>query len=228
MRADTTTFAKSIFAQVRALGINSVRSKQVANRIFGGIRYGSYNPYGHSGFEGRETIETIRLELDIGWGQMQTVSVIIDGKLAFTASTNDGVLVNVEATPRQIEMQDELIQLMQAAYAAIDDAYDAYAEAHGHPETDEQCDRRREFSRQDPGVIAANARYDTLRDESLAINPFASGFIVDPDLGESYSNVYKSEYNFRPRGYANVADMRAYLLQDRSDMFDDDEEMMAA
>src|SRR3546814_18671490 len=62
MRTDTTTFAKYVFRAVRDLGINSVRSKQVARRISSAFSYGFHNPYGEFSFEARKNIEKISSE----------------------------------------------------------------------------------------------------------------------------------------------------------------------
>src|SRR3546814_11605182 len=67
MRTDTTTFAKYVFRAVRDLGINSVRSKQVARRISSAFSYGFHNPYGDFSFEARKNIATIELQLNIGF-----------------------------------------------------------------------------------------------------------------------------------------------------------------
>src|SRR3546814_6429908 len=88
--------------------------------------------------------------------------------------------------------------------------------AYGNPETNEDWDKQSEFCDQDSGVISARAAYNALRDESLAINPFAPGHIVDPDLHNEYSEIYKYECGPRPRGYTNVAEMKAYSAR-RSD-----------
>src|SRR3546814_17956750 len=80
MRTDTTTFAKYVFRAVRDLGINSVRSKQVARRFSFAFSYGFHNPYGDFSFEARKNIETIELQLNIGFSGFHGVDVIIDGE----------------------------------------------------------------------------------------------------------------------------------------------------
>lgn len=217
MRTDTTTFAKFVFRAVRDLGINSVRSKQVARRISSSFSYGFHNPYGDFSFEARKNIDTIELQLNIGFSGFQGVDVIIDGEFGFRASTNDGVLVDVEATPRQVEMCDELHDLMRATNTAISNACDAFAKEFGYPQTNEDCEKRFEFCEQDSGIIAAQAHYDALRDESLAINRFAPGHYIDPALHYEYSDTYKYEYGCRPRGYTSVAEMKAYLEREHRD-----------
>src|SRR3546814_6682905 len=105
---------------------------------------------------------------------------------------------------------------MSSISSAIGPACRAYRKAYGNTETTEDWDKQSEFCDQDSGVISARAAYNALRDESLAINPFAPGHIVDPDLHNEYSEIYKYECGPRPRGYTNVAEMKAYSAR-RSD-----------
>jgi hypothetical protein len=228
MRTDTTTFAKFIYRAVRDLGINAVRSKIVASRIASSFRYGFYNPLGDFGFEARKNIETIELKLDITFSGFQCVNVIVDGEFAFNASNDRGLLVSIDPTPRQLELVDELHNRMRAANFAIGDACNAYAEIHGYPQTDAEFDARSDFCEQDPAVIAAKAAYDNLRDESLSLNPFAPGHIVDPRLAYKYSDTHKYEYGCRPHGYENVAGMREYLARPHRDFDDQFDEQIAA
>src|SRR3546814_2469144 len=72
------------------------------------------NPYGDFSFEARKNIETIELQLNIGFSGFHGVDVIIDGEFGFRASTNEGVLVDVEATPRQVEIGEELRKSISA------------------------------------------------------------------------------------------------------------------
>src|SRR3546814_13980210 len=126
---------------VRDLGINSVRSKQVARRISSAFSYGFHNPYGDFSFEARKNIETIELQLNIGFSGFHGVDVIIDGEFGFRASTNEGVLVDVEATPRQVEIGEELRKSISAISSAIGHACRAYRKAYGNPETNRTEER---------------------------------------------------------------------------------------
>src|SRR3546814_4678386 len=125
---------------------------------------------------------TIELQLNMSVSGLHGGDFIIDGEFGFRASTNEGVLVDVEATPRQVEIGEELRKSISAISSAIGHACRAYRKAYGNPETTEGWDKQSEFSDQDSGVISARAAYNALRDERLAINPFASGHIVNPDL----------------------------------------------
>src|SRR3546814_5889543 len=155
--------------------------------------YGFHNPYGEYSVEARKNIETIELQLNMGFSGLHGVDVIIDGEFGFRASTNEGVLVDVEATPRQVEIGEELRKSIAAISSAIGHACRAYRKAYGNPETNEDWDKQSEFCDQDSGVISARAAYNALREESRAINPFAPGHIVDPDLHNEYSEIYNYE-----------------------------------
>lgn len=153
MRTDTKTFAKRVFAQVRALGINSVRSKTVARRITSGISHGAYITSGDQ-FEARTEIGTLDLELAIR-GSFHSVMVFVDGQFAFSETTPDRRLVNLETTPGQRELAQPIFEAMIDLYGAED--------------------------RDRPALQAA---YDALRDRSLALNPFAHANEIDPALFE--------------------------------------------
>src|SRR3546814_1850107 len=112
-----------------------------------------HNPYGDFSFEARKNIETIELQLNIGFSGFHGVDVIIDGEFGFRASTNEGVLVDVEATPRQVEIGEELRKSISAISSAIGHACRAYRKAYGNPETNEDWDKQSEFCDQDSGRI---------------------------------------------------------------------------
>src|SRR3546814_11377029 len=107
MRTDTTTFAKYVFRAVRDLGINSVRSKQVARRSSSAFSYGFHNPYGAFSFEARKNIETLEIQLNMSFSGFHGVDVIIDGEFGFRPSPHEGALAYVEPTPRQHETADK-------------------------------------------------------------------------------------------------------------------------
>src|SRR3546814_14342989 len=100
-------------------------------------------------------------------------------------------LFRSEATPRQVEIGEELRKSISAISSAIGHACRAYRKAYGNPETKEDWDKQSEFCDQDSGVISARAAYNALRDESLAIHPLAHGHIVDPELQHQYSESSK-------------------------------------
>src|SRR3546814_18352952 len=113
-----------------------------------------HNPYGDFSFEARKNIETIELQLNIGFSGFHGVDVIIDGEFCFRASTNEGVLVDVEATPRQVELGEELRKSISAISSAIGHACRAYRNDYGHPEPTEDGDQTSDSFEQDSGVIS--------------------------------------------------------------------------
>lgn len=130
MRTDTRTFAKRVFAQVRALGINSVRSKHVARRIVSGISHGAYMVGGEQ-FAARGEIGTLELELAIR-GSFQSVMVTVDGEFAFSESTPDRRLVSLDTTPEQRDLAQPIFEAMIDLFGgedherpALQAAYDA-------------------------------------------------------------------------------------------------------
>lgn len=118
MRTDTKTFEKRAFAMVRALGINSVRSKQVASRIVSGLRHGASFMYG-GGTEPRTEIDSIELELSLR-GSFQSVNVHVDGAFLFGAQSNDGKLVSFETTREQELLERPMFEATIALYQADD------------------------------------------------------------------------------------------------------------
>src|SRR3546814_19625338 len=78
MRTDTTTFAKYVFRAVRDLGINSVRSKQVASRISSAFSYGFNNPSGDISFNTRKNIDTIELHPTISSSAFHDIHVSLN------------------------------------------------------------------------------------------------------------------------------------------------------
>lgn len=203
MRTDTTTFRRRVRTMVRALGIKSARSKIVALRIAGGIRHGSCNPYANGrGHEGRDEIASLDLELDV-FG-IHVVRVVVDGEFAFSATTDDRVLVDVEPTPGQVAMRDRLHDLMVASLHAADDARIAWESSNGSSDDDGPVSSRETFVDADPSTVAARAAYEAAVEESLALNRFAHVAYTDPLLHEEWSWAVKCEDGGRPRGtYAN-------------------------
>src|SRR3546814_15839202 len=98
---------------------------------------------------------TIELQLNMSVSGLHGGDFIIDGEFGFRASTNEGVLVDVEATPRQVEIGEELRKSISAISSAIGHACRAYRKAYGNPETNEDWDKQSEFCDQDSGVIPA-------------------------------------------------------------------------
>lgn len=68
------------------------------------------------------------------------------------------------------------------------------------------------------GLAATTATYDTLRDESLAINPFAPAHIVDQRLYSEFSDWYKAENGSRPGPNWSVAEIRRWMERETADM----------
>lgn len=209
MRTDTATFRRRIFSQVRALGINSVRSKIVAQRIVSGIRYGSYNPY--NAFEGRPTVETVDMKLLFSFGGSHFVRVVLDDDVSFTASTDDQVLVNTSANDEQTALRPLLEDAADAVHRIRGIACREWDVANGHPATNELAEVRYQAVRADPRCVAAQEAYDALRDRSLASNRFAPASYIDPILYSEYSDEYKEETGIRPRGHHMHHDVVAFM-----------------
>lgn len=208
MRTDTATFRRRIFAQVRALGINSVRSKIVAQRIVAGIRYDSYNPY--NAFDGRATIDSITMKLLLGFGG-HFVRVVLDDDTSFTESTDERILVDTSANDEQVALrpliEDAAYALRRVRAAACRD----WDEANGHPATNDLAEVRFRTVNEDPRCVAAQAAYDALRDRSLASNRFAPVSYIDPILASAYSDEYKEETGSRPSGPQMYDDVVAFM-----------------
>lgn len=211
MRTDTATFASRVFKQVRALGISCARSKEVARSITSGNSGGSYNPYGNCGFQRRATVESLDLILNVTHEGFHYVEVIVDGDFAFSASTRDRILVNVEPTARQLEIYEDLCTSRDEVREAIAEACRQWEAEFGYPANDEQADARYDAVALVPAVIDARARYNAIRDQSLALNPHAPAWVIDPVLFATYSDEVKYERGSRPAGYTSFASVRRYF-----------------
>lgn len=211
MRTDTATFRSRVYKQVRALSINAVRSERVAKQIVRGISRGLYADFDQNGYEARKTINSLALQLRIRIDGAQYVDVLVDGELAFSTSTGDLILVSLEATAEQLEIRKDLEVLYRNINAVISQACIRWENANGYPASNAEADLRHDAVNVDPAVIAAQAEYDALRDRSLAINPHAPLYTVDPQLSCSYSDNYKHVTGCRPRTYTSYADAKAFF-----------------
>ncbi len=201
MRTTTATFRNRVFKQVRALGINHARSVEVTRSLVYTIRR-QFND---------ADIATLEMELDI-FGSQHLVRATVNGSIQVVASNADRTLVNIEPTARQIALCEEMRTLSSAIYDLLAGEYARPRLANGEIDWDGALiEIRPELGHDAPEVKALNARYDTLRAESLAINPWASGSYIDPDLAGFYSDIYKDECGFRPRGYISYRAMDAYV-----------------
>lgn len=227
MRTNTTTFRSNLFKSVRALGVNSLRSKIVAKRIANGIAYGSYNSYGEKQFEGVKTLDTIELKLDFCFNGAQIVDVIVDGVRVFGASTDDHVLVSTDPTATQVALKPLLEEAAGQIRDVVADACDAWNEANGNPTTIELAEVRHGEINADPKVVAVRAAYAALRDRSLASNRFATISYVDPALHGCYSDDHKDEYGFRPRGHVRYDEVVAFYERTAREQAANDDEQVA-
>jgi hypothetical protein len=228
MRTDTKTFRTNVLAQVKALGINSNRSKIVAKRLASAISNGSYGSYGSAGFEGRKSFDTLELKLDFMFSGGQAVDAIIDGEYAMAASTDDQRLVDVEATAEQKAMRPAFDMAIQDLYGSLSDACQAWDDVHGHPETFALADVRRADVDLVPEVVAARAAYDALVQRSVAMNRYAHATWTDPIAFDSYSDCWKDETGSRPRGYANREQILAYFAREQAGAANDDDKSAQA
>lgn len=122
-----------------------------------------------------------------------------------------GYVVSTKPTQRQVD----LVSLMGDAADVIRDACgaacDAYAEQYGYPQTDADCEARSTFVHNDPAMKAANAVYNALRDESLAINPHIGVNYSDPLLFGEFSDFYKYETGSRPSTNWTAAEAQEWI-----------------
>jgi hypothetical protein len=229
MRTDTSTFRTNVFKSVRALGINSQRSKIVARRIASGIAHGSYTRYDGKVYDGVATLDTFELKLDFCFNGSQIVDVIVDGVRVFGASTDDHVLVSTEPTATQIALKPQLEEAAGRIRDVVADACDAWNEANGNPTTNELAEKRHGEINADPKVVAVRAAYAALRDRSLDSNRFATISYVDPALHSCYSDDHKDEYGFRPRGHVRYDEVVAFYERTaREHAANDDQEIADA
>ena len=227
MRTDTNTFRTNVFKSVRAMGINSMRSKIVAKRIASGIEYGSYTRYDGKVYDGTKTLDTLELKLDFCWNGAQIVDVIVDGVRVFGVSTDDCVLVSTEPTEMQKDLRPRLETAMEAVYTAVTEAGRLWDEA--NPDLD-AGEVRRAVVEMDPAVVAARAEYRALRKQSLASNRHAHIAYTHPALYDVYSDDVKDDRGSRPSGHIRYDEVVAYYTR-RSEVraaANDDQEIAAA
>src|SRR3546814_3972320 len=72
-------------------------------------------------------------------------------------------LFRSEATPRQVEIGEELRKSISAISSAIGHACRAYRKAYGNPETNVDWDKQSEFCDQDSGVIRSEEHTSELQ-----------------------------------------------------------------
>lgn len=221
MRTDTATFRANVLKSVRALGINSARSKVVARRIASGVAHGSYNRLGELRFAGVATFSSLDLKLTFCWNGAQVVDVLVDGADAFSASTDDCRLVSLDPTPEQERLRWLLERARSTLCDALSSACLAWEEAHGRPHRDEDRERRDQDVELDPAVSEARDAYASLRARSLASNRHAHVCYVDPALHSLYSDVVKEDRGSRPTGHVRYDEAVEYLerSQDRDPEF---------
>lgn len=210
MRTDTNTFAKTAFKAVRALGINSVNSRSLARQIVSVLAHGGYNAQGEV-IPSRREIADFKVNLNLGFWGPQYVAVIIGGEVAFTVTIHGRQIVSTQPTARQLELHDAMIEALEAVRDASAFACRVWEDANGYPATNEAADRRYEEVRKDAGYIAALAAYNALRDESLALNPFAPARIVDTMTYGTFSDWHKEEVGWRPGSNQTLAEVRAWM-----------------
>lgn len=207
MRTDTNTFRTNVFKSVRALGINSMRSKIVAKQIASGIEHGSYTRYDGKVYDGTKTLDTLELKLDFCWNGAQIVDVIVDGIRVFGASTDDCVLVSTEPTDAQKELRPRLEAAMEAIYREVADARRRWEEANPGVDAGEV---RHASVQADPAVVAARAEYRALRKQSLASNRHAHIAYTHPALYDVYSDDVKEDRGSRPSGHIRYDEVVAF------------------
>jgi hypothetical protein len=93
-------------------------------------------------------------------------------------------LVSTKATDAQLELSEKFYDLICNLYSAEE----------GSKELED-----------------ARAAYEANKAAILAINPFVSASIADPDRHNFYSDYYKSMNGFRPRGYIRCSDLDAEI-----------------
>jgi hypothetical protein len=191
MRTDTRTFRDRVLRQVRALGINSNRSKRVAARIVDRVRNGSYMDAEE---KGRETLVSIELKLCLRSEDRHFVDVHLDGAYAFPATTDDWRLVSTEATPRQLELAAEMASLARHIGDLRQGVWMSQLDADGAPDWDAPsvCVQPA-LPQEHPEIQALLARHDAAQEESLRINRFADVRVLDPQLADIHYECCKDE-----------------------------------
>ena len=225
MRTDTRTFRDRVLRQVRALGINSVRSKRVAARIVDRVRHGSYMDAAE---KGRETLSSLELKLCVRSEERQFVDVYLDGSYAFPATTDDWRLVSTEATPRQLVLAAEMASLARHIGDLRQGVWMSALDADGAPDWDAPAVCVQPGLPQDhPEIQALLARHDAAQAESLSINRFADVRVLDPELADIHYECCKDE-GYRPSGYHSLDSVRSYMERRREEAAIDDEALADA
>lgn len=219
MRTDTRTFRDRVLRQVRALGINSNRSKRVAARIVDRVRHGSYMDAEE---KGRDSLVSIELKLCIRSEDRQFVDVHLDGAYAFPATCDDWRLVSTEATPRQLELAAEMRSLSDHIRDLRQGVWMSQLDADGAPDWDAPsvCVQPA-LPQEHPEIQALLARHDAAQAESLRINRFADVRVLDPELADIHYECCKDE-GWRPAGYHSLDEVRAFLDHRRENAANDD------
>lgn len=205
MRTDTATFRANAFKALRAQGVNSVKSREIAGLLVWQLRYRHVSTLPDSA----------RIKVSFDAEHAQTVAVV-DGPSVILHLDGHTLrllqpLVKCVPTPRQLEIGELLSAMMSDVYDAIGDACQAYEARFGHPADAEACLVRDAFVKAFPAVAEVNGRYDALKAESLAINPNVSATLVDPDKASHWYEWHHDLYNYRPSGFRTLAAIEAEM-----------------
>lgn len=216
MRTDTASFAKNAFKAVRSLGVNSVRSKHLARQIVQVANHGGYDAQGGE-IPGHTSFDAFRVALEFAFSGFQYVQIWDGDQPVFTVTTAGGRIVSTEATPAQIALRERMEIAGRAIYASSGELCAEWEKTHGYPQTREAADLRHDFVEADPRHLAARAAYDALRDESLALNPFAPANVIDWKQWGHFSDWYKEETGSRPGTHWRHAEMVRWLERQTED-----------
>ncbi len=199
MRTDTNTFRKNVISDLRAAGLSCAKARRCAMYIDYAADVACYPEIG----------DTSKAEVSVDCAEEQTVYINDNGIARFHCAVPADMqpLLNTAANQEQQALSEQLADLIPEIYSAMQRAEDA-----GITE-----------SRNAPEVVALNAQYDAIRDQILAINPEVHGGVVDPESYSFYSDMHKSTYGFRPRGFINYPTMK----EDMERMLRDNKEEMA-
>ena len=189
MRTDTTTFRKRVFADLRKAGLSSAKARAARNAIC----WAAYTA-GHPVLS-----DAARARVSIDSAYAQSVYIDDEGIARFVGNVHESMqpLICTSATEEQEQLRREMEEMLSPMYDAIDTA---------------RCDGHVEPSKA-PAAAAIISLYNAKRDAVLAINPHVHASVADPDIYESYHNVYKSEYGFRPRGFITLDGVREAMAR---------------
>lgn len=125
-----------------------------------------------------ELADDARAVIDINHEDAQSVYVTSNGTVYFVSMPDDRYqpMVQTRATDEQYDLSYQMTEL--------------FADLYGESDA--------------PATIAAKALYNDLQARILEINPFVHASVSDPDRYESYHNVHKAIYGFRPRGFVHL------------------------